>query len=275
MTLKQQMLSAVPAPGQIAVWYLGQEGILIRSADRTVLIDPYLSTLVDDSRPGDPLWTRNYPVPIAPEELDFIDDIFCTHEHNDHTDPRTLPVLARVSPRAKLHVPVSVVEKVVGMGIDPARVEGVSADVTYTLSDTVSVTPVPAAHEELHLDETGNYRELGYRFSFDGLTVYHAGDSCVYDGLAERVRGTDLAFLPINGRDYFRLRSNIIGNMDALEALLLAEEAGFDTVVPMHHDLYPANGVNPAHFADLASSRFPYQKYKIFVPGERIFYAAP
>ena len=259
----------------IAVWYLGQESILIKSCDRTILIDPYLSTSVDDSRPGDRMWTRNYPAPIAPEELTLIDDVFCTHGHTDHTDPATLPVLARVSPQARFHVPFSVREKVCAMGIDPDRVEGAAADTVCSLSETFSFTPVPAAHEELHLDETGNYKELGYLFSFDGLTVYHAGDCCVYDGLCERVAGTALAFLPINGRDYYRLSGNIIGNMDTLEALLLAEQAGFDTVVPMHHDLYPANGVNPAHFADLAASRFPSQKYKIFVPGERMFYAAP
>src|SRR5262249_23757789 len=32
-----------PAPGSVAVWWLGQSGFLIKSAEATVVVDPYLS----------------------------------------------------------------------------------------------------------------------------------------------------------------------------------------------------------------------------------------
>ena len=93
---------------------------------------------------------------------------------------------------------------------------------------------------------------------------------CMYDGLIETVKpyGVDMAFLPINGRDYFRNRNDIIGNFNCEEAVLLAKEIGAEILVPLHHDLYAVNRVKTGHFVDAVEMLHPFRKYHIFAPGE-------
>ena len=78
----------------------------------------------------------------------------------------------------------------------------------------------------------------------------------------------EVALLPINGRDYFRTRDDIIGNFNCEEAVLLAKAIDADMLVPLHHDLYAVNRVRTAHFVDAVEQLHPYRKYHIFAPGE-------
>ena len=94
----------------------------------------------------------------------------------------------------------------------------------------------------------------------------------MYDGLPQRLIDIDAAILPINGRDYFRNANDIIGNFDSAEAVTLADTIGADLLIPVHHDLYAVNKVNPAHFVDTLMTIAPRQKYHIFAPGERFIY---
>src|SRR5690606_29110189 len=61
-------------------------GYVVRSADMTVVIDPYLS---DSAAKGTPELARLYPVPINPAEL-RADVYIVTHDHLDHLDPETI-----------------------------------------------------------------------------------------------------------------------------------------------------------------------------------------
>lgn len=254
---------------QAALFYLGQEGMMIKYHDRYFLIDPYLSDYVDRHCRTDKVqWSRRYPAPIQAEELDFVNYIFCTHEHFDHCDPDTLRALAQASPEAVFIVPLPATAALLSYGIPAERIIGARADTEITL-DECKILPVPAAHEELHPDENGCYRELGYKLLFDGLTLYHAGDCCIYDGLAERLMDTDVLMLPVNGRGYYKLREDIIGNMTAEEAVLLARETNAGMLIPLHYDLYDVNCINPAAFVDTLFSINPSQRFHMFAPGER------
>ena len=132
------------------------------------------------------------------------------------------------------------------------------------------VMPIPSAHESLHTDENGHYKELGYMIRTNNQTFFHAGDMCMYDGLIDTLKQfqIDIAFLPINGRDYFRNRDDIIGNFNCREAVLLAKEIGAEMLVPMHHDLYQVNRVSVADFVSTVEELDAYRKYHIFAPGE-------
>src|SRR5438445_11228421 len=87
----------------------------------------------------------------------------------------------------------------------------------------------------------GLYRYLGYVLDDGVARVYHAGDTIVYDGQAERLRAlrADVALLPINGRDHFRAAAGVVGNMDHREAARPADDAGVDVLVPVHYDQVP------------------------------------
>ncbi len=72
-------------PDTIALWWLGQAGFVLRSADAIVYLDPFLS-----DRP-----TRLIPPLFAAESGPPADLVLCTHEHWDHLDPHTLQGLAQ------------------------------------------------------------------------------------------------------------------------------------------------------------------------------------
>ena len=273
MTLKEKILSSRPGKGQASIFYLGQESILIHAAGKYFLFDPYLDDYVDRNFSTQAVvWKRNYPSPIDPMELDFIDYVFCSHAHGDHTDPETLSAIA-ASPKAVFIGGSPVCSAYYALcGIDEGRILRVKADEPVRLENGITVTAVPAAHEQLHPDGEGSYDELGFLLTADGMTFYHAGDCCLYDGLIERVTGADVAFLPINGRDYFRLSNDIIGNFDCAEAITLAKKANISLLIPLHFDLYDVNCVNPAYFVDCIGKIAPGQQYHIFTPGEKYFF---
>ena len=256
---------------QTAVWYLGQEGFLLKNRGKYAVVDPYLSDYVDKNCCQYVKWVRKYPAPIGGGELDFIDTVICTHPHYDHTDPWTLTAIAAVNTKAVFIVPAPSADTAASYGIDRKRIIAARADMKIEISG-LTITPVPAAHETLHIDKNGDYRELGYIIDNGRARIFHAGDMCMYDGLTERLSDIDIACLPINGRDYFRNRSNIIGNLDCAEAVLLAKEIDAKLLVPMHHDLYEVNGVNPAVFVDTLMRLNRAQSYHIFTPAERYIY---
>jgi len=65
--------------------FLGQSGYVLKSANTQIIIDPYLSDIVNRvaNRP------RTLPIPMAPKDISC-DAVICTHNHLDHLDPDTV-----------------------------------------------------------------------------------------------------------------------------------------------------------------------------------------
>ena len=268
---KNDILSLKLTECQTSLSYLGQEGFIIGNNGKYIAVDPYLSDYVDRHCCELVNWKRLYPAPIEPSELDFLEAVLCTHTHYDHADPWTLPLIAKANGKTKFIVPAPEVSVIASYGIDSSRIIPAYADQPIVL-DGYTVTPIPSAHEVLHTDDDGNYRELGYIIDDGHNRIFHAGDMCMYDGLIERLSKIDVSILPINGRDYFRNANDIIGNFDSVEAVTLAKAIGADMLIPVHHDLYDVNRVNPAYFVDTLMTVNRNQKYHIFVPGEKFIY---
>ena len=116
-------------------------------------------------------------------------------------------------------------EQIVGeLGLPDDRVLGIDEGIVVQ-HEAVTVTAVPAAHEFLDEDPaTGLHPYLGFIMEGNGFRLYHAGDTCLYEGMQAKLRRwpLDLALLPINGRDAKRLAANCIGNMTYQEAADLA-----------------------------------------------------
>ncbi|MBR1867143.1 MAG: MBL fold metallo-hydrolase [Clostridia bacterium] len=268
---KKDILTTSSAERQIGIFYLGQEGFLFRKKGFNVVVDPYLSDYVDQNCCDLVKWERLYAPPISPEELDFVDLVVCTHSHFDHADPWTLSKIAKVNKKANFIVPSPEVSLISSYGVEKDRIIGAKADTPINLGE-ITVTPVPSAHEVFHKDDNGDFKELGYIFDFNNARFFHAGDMCVYDGLKERLRNIDIAFLPINGRDYYRNKNDIIGNFNSDEAVLLAKEISAEILVPMHHDLYEVNKESPSNFVNAIERFDRLRKYHIFSPGEKYIF---
>ena len=268
---KKDIISLNLTDKQTALWYIGQVGFIIDHSGKYLAVDPYLSDYVDQNCCQYVDWKRIYAPPIEPCALDFLDAVLCTHTHYDHADPWTLPIIAQHNEKTKFIVPAPVVDVIASYGIDRARIIPAYADIPIKL-DGYTITPVPSAHEKFHTNENGDYHELGYIIDDGQNRIFHAGDMCMYDGLVERLQNIDVAILPINGRDYFRNANDIIGNFDSMEAVTLSKIIKADLLIPVHHDLYDVNKVNPAYFVDTLMKIHREQKYHIFVPGEKYIY---
>lgn len=272
--MKNKILSTKLAEGQIAVFYLGQESIIIKAEDKYLLFDGYLSDYVDKNCGSESVkWVRRYSSPLKADELDFIDYVFCSHSHYDHADPWTLEAIAKVNDKARYIIPAPFVDKVVSYGVKRESIIAAYADEKIEL-DGATATPIPAAHEELTLDKNGNFDCMSFIVKLGDITVFHGGDCCIYDGLLERVQGVDLMMLPVNGRSYFqRYVRDIIGNMTAAEAAELCREANAKMLIPMHFDLYDINCLATSTVVEQIEAIAKDLSYHIFKPGERYIFA--
>jgi L-ascorbate metabolism protein UlaG (beta-lactamase superfamily) len=249
-TLMERFSRLEPAGGQVALWWLGQAGFLYRASGVTALLDPFLA----------PHEGRRFETMLAPEAATGVDAILCSHEHIDHLDAQSLPALAAASPGARIVVPRPIVSMVTDLGIAEDRVIGTQPGEKVEI-DGVWIHPVPARHG-VEIDDAytfgtelsdGLVRYLGFVLESDGVRLYHAGDTILYDGMADGLReiGVDVAMLPINGRDSYRESSGLVGNLDERESALLTRDVGAETLIPMHYELFAHNRGYPARVLDV------------------------
>jgi len=243
----------------VAIWALGQASLVLKAGESILAVDPYLT---DADGEGGRL-AREFPPPLAPGEL-RADVVALTHDHIDHTDPDTLLALPG---EPRLLGPPAVTAHLAAIGIDAARVTTVAPGEPVT-AGAFTLTPVPAAHEEL---DTARF--VGYLVEAAGLTLYHAGDTVVHEEVLRALEGRaiDVAFLPINGRDFFRQADGIVGNMDVREAVEVAERLDVGLTVPVHYDLFAFNPADPGQFVSALRQRNPARRQAVLAPGAELY----
>lgn len=259
----------------IAIWYLGQSSFVIKGDDTVIYVDPYLSDFLEIYAKGKPDEDkRRFLPPLKPEQVTNADLVFGSHLHYDHIDPDAVVGISRKSPQARFVVPNVAKPALIDLGVAMDRIVTVDVDEAMSLGN-VAVTSIPSAHENLDYDPASGYPYRGYIATLNGVTFYHAGDCIPYDGLIERLvkKPIDIAMLPINGRDYFRLKRGFPGNFTYREAAEIAASMQADLLIPMHFGMHLANTEHLGYLVDYLADHFPRQKFHVMVPGERILYS--
>ena len=240
------------------IWWLGHSGFAIKYASIMFYVDPCLTTPPGRKRIADP--------PLTPQSIDNADLILCTHTHPTHMDPGTLVPMLDSSPRAKVVVPKGAADytRSVGIGFDRMTTTDSGLRVEYFKDSLYGrVYSVPSAHPTLEWTPVGGYPYLGYLIRFEGITIYHAGDTVLYEDLALRLKpfNVTVAILPIGG-----------GNIESTEAAQLAEDIGATWVVPMHYgsfeDTWEPESPRINRFIEHMLGHRPLQKFKVFEVGE-------
>jgi len=250
-------------PGELALWWLGQLGFIVKLGNAVVYLDAYLT----------PKGSRLVPPLLQPEQATNAMFVCGTHDHSDHIDRPAWPALAVAAPAAKFVVPDLLRETLAQeLRIPLERFIGLDDGKTVVSPEgqdgELKISAVAAAHEFLDQDPaTGRYPHLGYILEGNGCTLYHSGDCCIYEGLVAKLRRWrfDVVILPINGRDAQRLSRGCIGNMTYQEAADLAGALQPRLTVPGHYDMFEGNLGDPAAFADYMHVKYP--KLKVHVCG--------
>jgi len=261
--------------GSTAFWHLGQSGIAVKSENVVCYIDPYLSNYIEDEKLVDPpgLLKRNFDPPIIPKDVTNADVVLITHEHLDHLDPETIKGISQYSPNANFVCPAPSIDILTELGINKDKIHPAKAQETIQIKG-IHIYPLPAKHEKYLLDENGCHYYLGYVLQSNDVTLYHAGDTILFNELLEFLKpfSINVGFLPINGTDWKRSKEGALGNMNFRDAVELAQAANINLLVPVHYDLFQSNTENPAFLVDYLYRHYPRQKFKMMVPGERVIY---
>ena len=238
---------------ELHIWWLGQSGFLIKWKDWRVLIDPYLSnSLTKKYALTDKPHIRMTEIPIEPRQLIDIDVLTSSHNHTDHLDAETLLPLIDVNPNAKMIIPEANRQFVANrLSCEESWPIGMVQGQTWQLTEHISITGVPAAHNDLDLDEHGRCLYMGYIFDFHGTTVYHSGDTLWHPTLVDELKKheVDIAILPINGNLPER---RVAGNLNAEEAVHLSRVINAKMLIPCHYHMFTFNTVDPDEFVELA-----------------------
>jgi len=228
----------------LVVTWLGQASFRFDVGGRALLVDPYFAEHEE----------RSYQPPPVDELGAGVDWLLVTHEHIDHLDPYSLREVAARSDGLTVVAPAPL-EPLVREACPDVAFAGVDRGDRLDLPGAGSLTVVPAIHGRTVADGYPDDPQfVGYVLDLDGTAVYHAGDTIVTDSLRAALAPLDIdvALLPINGRTHYREAQELVGNMDARDAVALATEIGASMLVPIHWDLFPANSEWPGRAVDAA-----------------------
>jgi L-ascorbate metabolism protein UlaG (beta-lactamase superfamily) len=203
---------------------------------------------------------------ITPEKLDFVSIVTSSHNHTDHLDGETLRPLLTTNPHLTILVPKAnqqfAAER---LQVASERLTTIACGRPLTIGQW-TFHAIPAAHEELSVDENSNHQFIGLVVQVGPWKLYHSGDTVRYEGMVDWLRpfAIDVAMLPINGRDPAR---GVAGNLSGPEAVRLAQDCGVKTVIPCHFDMFEFNTVTPHDF--VAAAKSASQEYRLLQNGER------
>ncbi len=199
---------------------IGQSGYIVKSGKTEIIIDPYLSDVVNKVAGR----ARMLPSPIDPASI-TADAVICTHDHLDHLDTESVKEM-----RKEQFFLTTEEGKETLSQLGQSNVTAVKIGDQITLGD-LKLKAVYAKH---------SCEAFGLIVKDKDFTLYFSGDTLYDEKLSEIAEEKpDIAFLCINGR---------LGNMTVEEAVLTAEQIGAKVNIPNHYDMFASNTEDPKKF---------------------------
>lgn len=218
------------SPGELALFWLGQAGFLVKNSRGEVLaVDPYLSDGVERICG----LKRLMMAVMEPEDLNP-DYLLISHHDEDHLDLDVIPGVMKRNPKTRLLAPDTACELCLKAGIDKRQLlrfnEGASVELGGFRMEAVF-----ADHGD-HAPDA-----IGMLVKTEGHRIYFSGDTSFQ---CERMKEMaskeiDILILPINGE---------YGNMNSCEAVDLAKLVKAKLTIPSHFWTFIRHGSDPYAF---------------------------
>ncbi len=199
------------------ITYVGHATTLIEIGGARLLTDPIL-------RPRMLRVIHRHVDEPAAHISEEIDGILLSHLHHDHVD---FPSLKRLDPATPIVVPAGAGRTVRRRGF--TNVIELRTGETAAVAG-VEVTATPALHEGRRFKLGPKVAAVGYEIASPARRVYFAGDTGLYDEMAELAGRIDVALLPIAGWGP-KLGKGHLDPQTAAEAAALIRPR---VVVPIH-----------------------------------------
>jgi len=256
MNLMREIRATPVERGTVALWWMGQNGFLFKTAEGTVVAtDLYLTDSCVGIAPDGINLERQVPVLIPPEEIDA-DVYVCTHSHMDHADPETIGRLRRKDTMMFVG-PHRTCEIYRLCGVEDGRMAAVFAGEEIEIRDVAM-----RATFAMPTDDT-DLNHVGYVFTFgDGPRVYMTGDTAACELLGSAARHRPQYMITcINGG---------FKNLSHDQAALLAADVRPKAAIPCHYDMFPDNSCDPRQFRAALKLRAPEVRYCAPVHGQKV-----
>ncbi|WP_086733121.1 MBL fold metallo-hydrolase [Streptomyces glaucescens] len=250
-------------PVEVTWW--GHATCTVEDSDVRVLTDPLFARRLAHLR------RRRGALP--PPEASRADVAVVSHLHADHLH---IPSLARLAPGTRLLVPRGALRAVPGLRrLTRLRVTEVAPGDQVKAGDLV-IRAVPARHDGRRLP-LGPHRcpALGYVVEGEART-YFAGDTGLFDSMAEEVGPVDVALLPVGGWGPYLGE----GHLDAGRAAQALARLAPRSAVPVHYGTYWPIGMDAVRphefhapgeeFVRLAAERAPGVAVHLLRHGESV-----
>ena len=239
-------------PDRPTLWWLGHCGFVIKFRDIVFYIDPFLSQASE----------RIAAAPLEASMVEHANLVITTSSNPRHMDTAALPYLLKASSSAKLVLPKSATAHATAAGIPLERLSTTDAGLRvefFSGFDYCRIYAIPTARTGPDYTPASGYPNLGYLIRFAGVTIFHAGGSVTYEGLADRLRpyNVTLALLPIGD-----------GNFSNSAAGQLAEDIDASWIAPMNFGTIEGSPPNATEFENHLLGHRPSQRFKVFRIGE-------
>ena len=244
------------------ITFAGHSTVRLDLDGTTLLTDPLLRSRF--------LHVRRHAEPAAEELLHDVDAVLVSHLHPDHLD---FPSIRALDRGVEMVVPA-------GGGRIPAR-RGF-ANVTElcpgeaTRIGDVDVLATTAAHDGRRYPVGPPIEALGFDLRSPGSHVYFAGDTDLFDEMAQLGPGIDVALLPVAGWGPKLGRGHLNARSAAEAAAMIAPRI----VVPIHWGTYLRAGLErrrgellddpPHRLIEHARELAPEVEVRVLEPGEEM-----
>jgi L-ascorbate 6-phosphate lactonase len=216
-----------------AVWYLGQNGFILKAFDGLLIgIDLYLTNSCASKFADQPYrLDRQLPIFIEPEDLD-LDVFITTHSHDDHADPETIRRI-RKGGTTRFLGPFDSVRVYRECGVPEERCGLLHPGECVDLGTSVRIQGTFA----LPTDAT-DLNHVGVLLTFsNGITFYNTGDTASANVLDKLLpKDVDVCAICMNGGFH---------NLSVMDSAAIVKALRPRAVVPCHYDMMIDNIGSP------------------------------